>query len=418
VNLLEQMPKRSTRQQKRPRSAAFSRFKRSTKRQKTAPRTRMPAPRVPPRKYITGYLRSGRIRGRSFTTGDRIRVSNTNRRTFSGDAGTIVPGHSLSIGKPRPVSKLVSFNFPLNALQYSFTKVTPIMNSGLQSVDIFGCNECSYLKDIFNNFSNMNYDATGSSNGNANNENMNNGGTIAPDTTRIPGLLNKVYLEKVKLMFRICNNMEIGCRLEIIPIVCRRDILGYNQSSPTNAAPSRNPIALWKQLMLQQVGGTATGASPQIPAMTVNSLGLRPYDRRFKSDMEKFYKMLTPAKFFLQGGQNTTYNFTQYLHKALEGQEIQDYVGAEGISLFFMFISEGTLVGSTSAGIDKISTGSASVDVIMDQTNFVRACNFARGHTFSYSRADVGIARADQQFIDPASGDMEVGNDYIEATHT
>jgi len=358
----------------------------------------------------------GRGSKKSFLTGIRVQVNKTSRKVAIATEGYYVNGHHLTIGKPKPINKMVKFANPINALMYSGSTKTQSTNSGMQQVQYLEINKTAQIKDIFKNFSNMNYDNNGdnataqSGAGNANNENMNTIGTSNPEAQRILGLLNKVYLEKCKLLIRVVNDCELGCKMEILPMIARRDILTWNQGAQNgfNAA-TQNPYVLWKQLILQQQGYSAAGATSQIPFIDVSNPGLRPYDRRFKKDMERFYKMLTPAKFMLQPGQNTQYHFAHNIYQEISGMDIQDYQGTEGITLYFMFFVEGSLVGSTKVADDlKTSIGTSSIRILYEQTNYVRACSFARGHTFQYGRPDRGFTVAEQTFMDAIDGEPDV----------
>lgn len=353
----------------------------------------------------------------SFLTGIRVPVKKTTRKVAIATEGYYVNGHHLTIGTKKSVSALVKFNNPLNTFMYAGSTKTQSTNSGMQQVQILELNKNNSMKDIFRNFSNLNFDNNQDNAnptagyGNDNNENMAGTGVTNPEASRIIGALNKLYLEQSKILIRVVNDCELGCKMEILPMIARRDILTYNQQVANGLnSPTAGPLTYFKQLVLQQQGYSASGFIPaQVPFIDINNPGLRPYDRRFVKDFEKFYKILTPAKFMLQAGQNTQYHFTHNIYREISGIDVLDYQATEGIALYFMIFVEGSLVGSTKSSDSlKTSIGTSSIRIVYEQTNYVRACAFNRGHTFQMGRLDRGFTTLEQTFMDPINGEKEV----------
>lgn len=211
--------------------------------------------------------------------------------------GYIVPPHYQSIGSKRRINKMVSFMYPSHKLVYRNAGLTAYVDNE-QAVTLVRTNETIDLNDALTAIQSLVYDVQGPSL--PGNVNLEVSGTTAADpTARIGGYLNKMYLETHYTKLTLTSNVELGQKVEVLPILVRNNTPVYSQNT-ANDATVKDPLIYWKQLIAQQAVPTISGNNPvTAQAVSVNRLGLRPYDREYKKDFERWFKCLTPAKFVL-----------------------------------------------------------------------------------------------------------------------
>lgn len=328
--------------------------------------------------------------------------------------GYICPPHYQSIGKKRIINKMVKFMYPSHRLVYRKSGVTSYVDNE-QAVTLFKTNECADLNDALTSLTALVYDVQGQ--GLPGNVNAENSGTTAADpaNVRIGGYLNKMYLESHYTKLRLTSNIEIGQKVEVLPILAKKNVPRNQANASTYDSTVVDPLKYWQQLMTQQVISGVTGASPtQASVNTVNRLGSRPYDKEYRSDFERWFKCLTPARFVLQAGQQTTFGMMQHVYKELKMADIFDCVGIEGITMYYMVFTEATLVGNGNAVGIQVNTGATSCLYMLEQTRTIRLTSFSRGHTLTVQNDLTQIARNDQTFVDNSNGEVEIGTAMAE----
>lgn len=325
--------------------------------------------------------------------------------------GYICPPHYQSIGTKKRINKLVKFMYPSHRLVYRASGVTSYVDNE-QAVTLFKTNESIDLNDAFTSIQSLVYDSGGT----AGNVNMEVSGTVSADpaNSRIGGYLNKMYLESHYTKLRLTSNVEIGQKVEVLPILVKKNT-PQRSLATANDATVLDPLKYWQQLILQQQVSTVSGNSPtNAQALTTNRLGLRPYDKEYRADFERWFKCLTPARFVLQAGQQTTYGMMQHVYKELKMADMFDCIGIEGITMYYMVFTESTLVGNGNVVGTQVNTGSSNCMYMLEQYRTVRLTSFNRGHTLTVSNSLSVIARNDQTFIDNTNGASEVGADIAE----
>ena len=332
-------------------------------------------------------------------------------KTNTATEGYLCPPHYQQIGKKKYVNKMVKFMYPSHRLVYRAAGVTSYVDNE-QAVTMFRTNECIDLNDAFTSMQTFLYDQGGTSG----NPIVEPSTTVSADpaNSRIGGYLNKMYLESHYVKLRLSSNVEIGQKVEVVPIVVKQN-LSLRQFNTVYDASNVDPLAYWKQLIPQQQISVVSGNGPTNAAtVTVNRLGERPYSAPYKADFERFFKCLTPAKFVLQAGQQTTFGLMQHVYKELKMADLFDYSAIEGITMFYMVFTESTLVGNANQLGVQVNTGSSNCMYMLEQTRTVRLTSFNRSHTLSLNSNPVQIARNDQVFIDAKSGNAETGIDIAE----
>lgn len=325
--------------------------------------------------------------------------------------GYICPPHYQSIGTKKRVNKLVKFMYPSHRLVYRASGVTQYVDNE-QAVTLFRTNESIDLNDAFTSIQALVYDQQNST-GNQLVETSDTS-NVGPGSQRIGGYMNKMYLESHYTKLRLTSNVEIGQKVEVLPILVKKNT-PQRSLATVNDSSVIDPLVYWRQLVSQQAISTVTGNSPtNAQALTVNRLGLRPYDKEFRSDFERWFKCLTPARFVLQAGQQTTFGMMQHVYKELKMADMFDCIGIEGITMYYMVFTESTLVGNGNVVGTQVNTGSSNCMYMLEQYRTLRLTSFNRGHTLTVSNSLSVIARNDQTFIDNTSGGSEIGNDLAE----
>lgn len=364
-------------------------------------------------KKLVKLLRAKRtLKGRSVQLGPSLAIKGSTTVHKATD-GYIVAPHYQSIGSRRKVNKIVQMMYPSHRLVYRTSGITSYVDNE-QAVTLIKTNETIDLNDALTAIKGLVYDVQGPSlPGNANLETS--GTTEAdPANVRIGGYINKMYLETHYTKLTLTSNVELGQKIEVLPILVRNNTPSKSLDS-TNDSTVRDPLMYWKQLVLQQQVSTIANVNPtQAQAATINRLGARPYDKEYKRDFERWFKCLTPARFVLQSGQQTTYGMMQNIYKELQMSELFDCIGVEGITMYYMVFTESTLVGNgNSVGI-QVNTGSTNCMYMLEQTRTVRMTSFMKGHTLTCTNTLSQIARNDQVFIEPQGGEVEIGTAIAE----
>lgn len=356
---------------------------------------------------------SKRRKVKSVDLGPRIRTRVSDTKSHMATTGFYVKGNSTVVGKKKSISPVVKMMYPSHRFMYVDNGITELTNSGIQSVTNLTLLDTDYLDDFFSKIRDLLNENSTTTAGNPLVTGTDINGEATPGTTLISGNMNKMYFETGFARLRLANNTDIGCKVEVLPILARQSV-SANVPGTTNVSQTITPFTFWQQLILNQnlASNLASPIQPVGFAIDVNVPGLRPYSKQFKKDFEKFYKCLKPMKFMMSAGQNTECTILNNVYRELRPYEIMDYENVEGVTMYLMIFVEGVVVGNKTAGAVNATTSSSSVMYTLEQTNTGRVTQFNRGYTIQMSRLNRGLSRFDQVFSDPISGAID--NDGID----
>lgn len=348
--------------------------------------------------------------------GPTIRARVGDPRSHLATTGFHVKGNSITVGQKKTIPSIVKMMYPSHRFMYAESGITEITGSGIQSVTQLTMLDTDYLDDFFAKIRDLLNENSTTTAGNPVVTATDINGEATPAATLITGYMNKMYFETNFTRLRLANNTDLGCKVEVLPVLARQSV-SANVPGTTNVSSTISPLTFWQQLILNQNPATNL-ASPIQPVgfqLDGNTPGLRPYDKRFKKDFEKFYKCLKPMKFLLSAGQNTECKFMNNVYRELRPYEMMDYENVEGVTLYIIIFVEGVVVGNKAVGNANASSGTSSLMYTLEQTNTGRITQFNRGYTIQMSRLNRGISRFDQVFADPISGAVDTdGVDYAE----
>lgn len=363
---------------------------------------------------------------RSVDLGPKIvaKVASTNVH-FQND-GFVVKGNSMTLGRSKKISPIVSKIYPSHRFMYFDSGVTNVTGSGVQDVTLISPlmtnrinDSLTKIKDLMNENAFMTL-ANTTGNGTATTStNTGNPLVVNYDTSAqwAAGHLNKMYLESAFFRLRLSNNVDVMTKVEVLPILCKQQVSTYIAGSGVVQATANDPKAFWTSLVIAQQ--TQTNLSqPQEPSafqIDLGTVGLRPYDKKYKRDFEKFYKCLTPMKFTLNPGQQTSCIIKHNIFREMKAFELNDYINCEGVTLYFMIFTEGMLVGSTTTGSVTTLSTCSTMWALETHVN-ARVTQFSRGYTVQLGRFNRGLDRFSQNFVDAISGDVD--NDGVDFAET
>lgn len=336
----------------------------------------------------------------SVDLGPRIGFRVRNPRRVNRPDGFWVPGNSQQIGRKKKISKIVSMLHPRHRFRYVTAAFKTETASGSQLVQTLDLFDISKINDALQKSKDLLNQEPGTVAGNPVVESAATSGTI------LSGYNNKMYLEEVHYKLRIANNQQCGMRVEVLPLLCVQNTADV-QPGTTTGTLTKKPEDYWVKL-IQRSHPASNAQAPIYGAQRdIKEPGMRPYNRMYKKDFEKFWKCLKPMKFDLSCGQNTVLDIHHNVFRELSMMDMLDYVHLEGVSLQFMIFAESILVGNGTQVGSQVTLASSSLMFTTETDAYVRVTQFSRGFYLQNVTYKTDLSGFDQDFGNPETGEID-----------